>query len=159
RRRCCVGTVDWLPGAGRTPVGSDGHRSAARFASSSFGLRERTHAGVISGSLARSTGWASRSLRPPSGRSSARQGSGRRAAVPASWRAVVRPQAPSRLAVDLFAVETISLRRRYVLFFIEPRSRRVHLAGCTANPPGEWVTQQARQFTWTLQEQPSRFCF
>jgi hypothetical protein len=37
--------------------------------------------------------------------------------------------------------------------------RRVHLAGCTANPTGAWVTQQARQLTWTLQEQPSCFRF
>jgi hypothetical protein len=36
-------------------------------------------------------------------------------------------------------------------------SRRVHLAGCTANPTEPWVTQQARQFAWALQEQPSRF--
>src|SRR5439155_8636550 len=35
----------------------------------------------------------------------------------------------------------------------------VHLAGCTANPTGEWVTQRARQFAWALQEQPSRFRF
>jgi putative transposase len=28
----------------------------------------------------------------------------------------------------------------------------VHLAGCTANPSGGWVTQQARQFAWTLSE-------
>jgi putative transposase len=62
-------------------------------------------------------------------------------------------------AVDFFTVETISLQRLYVLFFIELGSRRVHLAGCTANPTGEWVTQQARQFAWTLQEQPSRFRF
>jgi putative transposase len=65
----------------------------------------------------------------------------------------------SMLAVDLFTVETISLQRLYVLFFIELDSRRVHLAGCTANPTGAWVTQQARQFTWTLQEQPSCFRF
>jgi hypothetical protein len=61
------------------------------------------------------------------------------------------------LAVDFFTVETVTLRRLYVLFFIELGSRRVHLAGCTASPTGEWVTQQARQFAWTMNEQPSRF--
>jgi len=35
----------------------------------------------------------------------------------------------------------------------------VHLAGCSANPTRTWVTQQARQFTWTLQEEASRFRF
>ena len=63
------------------------------------------------------------------------------------------------LAVELFTVETISFQRLYVLFFIEHASRRIHLVGCTANPTGAWVTQQARQFTWTLQEQPARFRF
>jgi transposase InsO family protein len=63
------------------------------------------------------------------------------------------------LAVDFFTVETISLQRLYVLFFIEVRSRRVHLAGCTANPTGAWVTQQARQLAWTLHDAPSRFRF
>jgi hypothetical protein len=61
------------------------------------------------------------------------------------------------LAVDFFTVETVTLRRLYVLFFIELGSRRVHLAGCTASPTGEWVTQHARQFAWTMNEQPSRF--
>ena len=69
-----------------------------------------------------------------------------------SWRAFLRAQAKSMLAVDFFTVETISLQRLYVFFFIELGSRRVHLAGCTANPTGTWVTQQARQFAWTLQE-------
>jgi hypothetical protein len=59
------------------------------------------------------------------------------------------------LAVDFFTVETISLQRVYVLFFIELGSRRVHIAGCTANPAGAWVTQQARQFAWKVQEQPT----
>jgi putative transposase len=52
------------------------------------------------------------------------------------------------LAVDFFTVETVRLQRLYVLFFIELGSRRVHLAGCTANPSGGWVTQQARQLAW-----------
>jgi putative transposase len=71
-----------------------------------------------------------------------------------SWRSFLRAQATSMLAVDFFTVETVSLRRLYVLFFIELGSRRVHLAGCTANPTGAWVTQQARQFAWTLAERP-----
>src|SRR5207237_467539 len=63
------------------------------------------------------------------------------------------------LAVDFFTVETISLQRLYVLFFIELGSRRVHLAGCTANPTDAWVTQQARQFAWALHERPESFRF
>ena len=63
------------------------------------------------------------------------------------------------LAVDFFTVETISLQRLYVLFFIELGSRRVHLAGCTPTPSAPWVTQQARHVTWTLPERPERIRF
>jgi putative transposase len=66
-----------------------------------------------------------------------------------SWREFVRQQAASMLACDFFTVETISLRRFYVLFFIELENRRVHLAGCTTNPTGAWVTQQARNLSFT----------
>ena len=44
-------------------------------------------------------------------------------------------------------------------FSIELRTRRVHLAGCSANPDGLWTTQQARQLVWSLVERstPIRF--
>jgi putative transposase len=71
----------------------------------------------------------------------------RRRAV--SWPAFLRQQSASMLACDFFTVETVTLRRLYVLFFIELGSRRVHLAGCTTNPSGAWVVQQARNLSFT----------
>jgi putative transposase len=66
-----------------------------------------------------------------------------------SWPTFLRRQAASLLACDFFTVETVTLRRLYVLFFIELGSRRVHLAGCTTNPSGAWVVQQARNLSFT----------
>jgi hypothetical protein len=67
-----------------------------------------------------------------------------------SWRQFLRQQATSMLTCDFFTVETISLRRFYVFFFTELESRpRTHLAGCTTNPTGAWVTQQARNLSFT----------
>src|SRR5436190_11938568 len=74
-----------------------------------------------------------------------------------SWREFLRQQAASVLACDFFTVETVSLRRYYVLFFIELGSRRVHLAGCTTNPTGAWVTQQARNLSFTGLLERTRF--
>ena len=59
------------------------------------------------------------------------------------------------LACDFFTVETIGLQTLYVLFFIELGTRRVHLAGVTANPNQIWVTQQARQLVWQLDDRES----
>jgi transposase InsO family protein len=67
-----------------------------------------------------------------------------------TWREFIRTHRQSLLAVDFLTVDTIWLQRLYVLFFIELGSRRVHLAGCTWNPSGLWITQQARHLTWTF---------
>lgn len=76
-----------------------------------------------------------------------------------TWSAFVRAQAESMIACDFFTVDTVALRRIYVLFFIELSSRRVHLAGVTGNPDGAWAAQQARNLVWGLQESESRVRF
>ena len=76
-----------------------------------------------------------------------------------SWREFLRAQASAILATDYFTVDTWNLRRLYVLFFMELGTRRILWFGVTENPNQEWVSQQARNLTWELQERgsPARF--
>src|SRR6266566_3208352 len=74
-----------------------------------------------------------------------------------SWREFLHVQAASIVACDFFTVESVFLRRYYALFFIAHSSRRVWFAGCTANPTGAWVTQQARNLGLDFSQQGFRF--
>jgi putative transposase len=76
-----------------------------------------------------------------------------------SWREFLRAQASAIVATDYFTVDTWNLKRLYVLFFMELGTRRILWFAVTANPNQEWVSQQARNLTWKLQEQGSRAQF
>jgi hypothetical protein len=69
-----------------------------------------------------------------------------------TWTEFLRAQASSILAYDFFTVDTVLLRRLYVLSFIEPDTRRVYVTGTMANPAGAWVVQQARNLSTVLAE-------
>jgi len=61
-----------------------------------------------------------------------------------TWREFLAAQAHAIIACDFLVVETVLLKRLYVLVFIEHGTRRLHVAGVTARPTGAWAAQQAR---------------
>lgn len=67
-----------------------------------------------------------------------------------TWKQFLTAQARGILAADFVHVDTVQLRRVYALIVIEHGSRRVHLAGITANPDGSWTTQAARNLLMDL---------
>jgi len=111
--------------------------------------------GATVASRANSSGSAIRSPRPPSGRSSS---------VPAStpphdararpWRQFLTAQAHAILAVDFAHVDTVFLRRLYILAVIKHGTRRVHIAAITAHP---CHGDHAEQLRFLIRDRDSKF--
>jgi transposase InsO family protein len=76
-----------------------------------------------------------------------------------TWAEFLAAQAKGLIACDFFSVDTVLLRRLYVLFFIHHDTRTVRIAGVTAKPAADWVTQQARNFCTELAEQANAVKF
>jgi transposase InsO family protein len=69
-----------------------------------------------------------------------------------TWRQFLTAQAHAIIACDFLVVETILLKRLYVLIFIQHGTRRLHLAGVTPHPTGAWAVQQARNLMMDLRD-------
>jgi putative transposase len=76
-----------------------------------------------------------------------------------TWKAFLRAQASAIVLTDFLSVDTVLLKRLYVLLYMELATRRVIWFAVTDRPDAQWVTQQARNVTWELNQLgvPARF--
>jgi putative transposase len=67
-----------------------------------------------------------------------------------SWDTFLKAHWGAIAATDFFSVEVLTrvgLIRYFVLFVIDPKTRRVEIAGIVRQPDGEWMKQMARNLT------------
>jgi transposase InsO family protein len=76
-----------------------------------------------------------------------------------SWRNFLRAHGESILACDFFTVDTVFLRRLYVLAFITVGSRRIEYFALTSKPNTGWMLQQARNLLMQLDDHKRRARF
>ena len=75
-------------------------------------------------------------------------------ASPRRWIQAQFLRSQAAVACDFVTVDTVLLRRCYLLFFIDVTNREVLYGGITANPTGAWTTQTARN---PFVRHPNRF--
>src|SRR5579859_3003658 len=69
-----------------------------------------------------------------------------------SWKTFLKAQASAIVVTDFIEVDTVFLKRLYVLLYMELATRRVIWFGVTESPDAQWVTQQARNLVWELSD-------
>ena len=69
-----------------------------------------------------------------------------------TWKAFLRAQASAIVLTDFFSVDTVFLKRLYVLLYMELATRRIIWFAVTERPDAAWVSQQARNVSWELNE-------
>jgi len=69
-----------------------------------------------------------------------------------TWKAFLRAQASAIVLTDFFSVDTVFLNRLYVLLYMELATRRIIWFAVTDRPDAAWVSQQARNVSWELNE-------
>jgi hypothetical protein len=67
-----------------------------------------------------------------------------------SWKTFLRAQASAIVLTDFLSVDTVFLKRLYVLLCMELATRRVIWFAVTDRPAAFWVSQQARNLCWEL---------
>jgi putative transposase len=72
------------------------------------------------------------------------------------WRSFLRQHGATMLACDILTVDTVLLRRLYVLVFICISSGRIEYVACTSSPDGAWMRQQARNLLIDLGDRGQR---
>ena len=143
RGRCCAGIGRSCAGSGgRRPASADARLRRPRCGPWCCGWLARIRGGAIVGSA---VSWPNSATNVANDDTSAARPRGPAPGRPGpGWRAFLRAQAASIVACGHRTVESVLLRRYYVFFFIAHASRRVRFAGCSPNPTGAWMTQQAR---------------
>ncbi|MHB1920556.1 MAG: transposase family protein, partial [Acidimicrobiales bacterium] len=76
-----------------------------------------------------------------------------------TWAEFLATQAKGLMACDFFHVDTVLLRRLYVLVFIHHDTRLVRIAGITSNPVASWLTEQGRNLSMELADQANALKF
>jgi len=76
-----------------------------------------------------------------------------------TWKAFLRAQASTIVLTDFLSVDTVLQKRLYVLLYMELATRRVIWFPVTDRPDAQWVSQQARNVSWELNQLgvPARF--